>query len=421
LRVFIHPCNPFAFFLKRLYTQCLIIIIPSEVCKVKKIFLLFVFLVSIALLASGCQKSGEPVIKVGVIAELTGSIPAVGASCKNAALLAAKEINDAGGIEINGKKYKIELSIEDSAARPDQAAAVAQKLITQQKVVAIVGPNSSGNAIPASEIAETMKVPLITPWSTEPKTTINQKTGQPKQYVFRACFTDVFEGQALGKFASETLKKKRAAVLYDVGSDVLKSQAELFRKSFEAAGGKTVAFETYTSGDKDFSAQLTKIRDAEPDVIFLPSYYTDVPLQVQQAYRLGVKVPFLGSDAWSTPELIKMCGNDCEGFYFMNHYSPETKNPMTKKFADAYKAMHGSVPDDIAALTYDAFGLLAEALKKSAKLDAQSIRDSLAAIRDYKGVTGEMQFSEGSGDPRKGAVIMQIRNGNFAWFADTQP
>jgi branched-chain amino acid transport system substrate-binding protein len=388
---------------------------------VKKVLFLFAVLISIALVTVSCQKADQNVIKVGVIAELTGSIPAVGASCKNAALLAAKEINDAGGIELGGKKYKIELAIEDSAAKSDQAAAVAQKLITQQKVVAIVGPNSSGNAIPAAEIAETMKVSLITPWSTEPKTTINQKTGKPKQYVFRACFTDVFEGQALGKFASETLKKQKAAVLYDVGSDVLKSQAELFRSSFEAAGGKTVAFESYTSGDKDFSAQLTKIHNADPDIIFLPSYYTDVPLQVQQAYRLGIKVPFLGSDAWSTPELIKMCGKDCEGFYFMNHYSPETKNPMTKKFADAYKAMHGSVPDDIAALTYDSFGLLVQAIKTAGKADPQSIRDALAAIREYKGVTGEMQFQAGSGDPRKGAVIMQIKDGKFVWFADTQP
>jgi len=387
---------------------------------VKKVSLFIAALISIALLTVACQKSGENVIKVGVIAELTGSIPAVGASCKNAALLAVKEINDAGGIDLGGKKYKIELAVEDSAAKSDQAAAVAQKLITQNKVVAIVGPNSSGNAIPASEIAETMKVPLITPWSTEPKTTLD-KNGKPKQYVFRACFTDIFEGQALGKFASETLKKQRAAVLHDVGSDVLKSQAELFRTSFEAAGGKIVAFETYTSGDKDFSAQLTKIHDANPDIIFLPSYYTDVPLQVQQAYRLGIKVPFLGSDAWSTPELIKMCGKDCEGFYFMNHYSPETRNPMTKKFADAYKAMHGSVPDDIAALTYDSFGLLVKALKSAGKAEPQAIRDALAAITEYKGVTGEMQFQPGSGDPRKGAVIMQIKDGKFVWFADTQP
>jgi branched-chain amino acid transport system substrate-binding protein len=387
----------------------------------KKMLFLFTALISIAFLTLACQKSSEPVIKIGVIAELTGQIPAVGASCKNAALLAAKEINDAGGIELGGKKYRIELVVEDSAAKSEQAAAVAQKLITRDKVVAIVGPNSSGNAIPAAEIAETMKVALITPWSTEPKTTLDSRTGKPKQYVFRACFTDVFEGQALGNFASNTLKKKKAAILYDVASDVLKSQSELFRTSFEAAGGKVVAVETYASGDKDFSAQLTKIRNAGPDIIFLPSYYTDVPLQVQQANRLGIKVPFLGSDAWSTPELIKMCGKDCEGFYFMNHYSPETANPMTKKFSDAYKAMHGSVPDDVAALTYDSFGLLMTALKAANKAEPQAIRDALAAIREYKGVTGEMLFQPGSGDPRKGAVIMQIRNGKFVWFADTQP
>jgi len=369
----------------------------------------------------GCQKSSDSTVKIGLIAELTGDIPAVGASCKNAAELAAKEINDAGGITVAGKNYTVELFIQDTAAKPDQAAAAAQKLITQNNVIAIIGPNSSSNAIPASEIAETSKTVLITPWSTNPKTTRDARTGKPKNYVFRACFTDVFEGYILGKFAAGNLGVKRAAILFDVASEVLKSQSELFKSSFEKNGGTVVAYETYTTGDKDFSAQLTKIKNASPQIVFLPSYYTDVPLQVQQAHRLGINVPFLGSDAWSTEELIKMCGGECEGFYFCNHYSPDTKNPATRKFIETYTARYGKTPDDVAALTYDAFGLLREAVVKSGRLDRQAVRDSLARITEYKGVTGEMRFLPGSRDPIKGGVIMQIKNGKFSWFADVNP
>jgi len=369
----------------------------------------------------GCQKTSDSTVKVGLIAELTGDIPAVGASCKNSAELAAKEINDSGGITIAGKNYTVELFIQDSAAKPDQSAAAAQKLITQNNVIAIIGANASSNAIPASEIAETSKTVLITPWSTNPKTTQDSRTGEPKNYVFRACFTDVFEGHILGKFAAGNLGVKRAAILFDVASEVLKSQSELFKNSFEKSGGTVAAYETYTTGDKDFSAQLTKIKNAAPQIVFLPSYYTDVPLQVQQAHRLGINVPFLGSDAWSTEELIKMCGSDCEGFYFCNHYSPDTKNPATRRFIETYTAKYGKTPDDVAALTYDAFGLLRQAIVNSGTLDRQTVRDSLAKIKEYTGVTGEMRFLPGSRDPIKGGVIMQIKNGKFSWFADVNP
>jgi len=371
----------------------------------------------------GCgNNSGSPTVKIGLIAEISGQIPAVGASCRNAALLSVKQINDAGGIDLGGKKYLIQLLVEDSASKADQAAVVTQKLITQDNVLAIIGPNSSGNALPASEIAEQSKTVLITPWSTNPKTTINAKTGTPKKYVFRACFTDIFEGRVMGKFCHDTLKAQKAAVLFDVATEVFKSQAELFRKSFEAAGGKVVGFETYTTGDKDFSSQLTKIRNAGPDVIFSPSYYTDVSLQVQQARRLGIKVPFVGSDGWSTPELIKMCGKDCEGFYFCNHYSADSENPATRDFVAAYKAAYGTTPDDVAALTWDAFGLLWQALAKSGSIDdREMLRQRLSEGQSYKGVTGSIVFLANSGDPVKGAVIMRIKDGKFVWSSDSQP
>jgi branched-chain amino acid transport system substrate-binding protein len=383
--------------------------------------LLFCLLLGCLLLTSCANNNPGSTVKIGLIAELTGSIPSVGASCKNAAELAVKQINTSGGIELNGKKYKIDLILIDSAAKPDQAAAAAQRLITQDNVNLIIGPNCSSNALPASEIAEDAKVVLITPWSTNPKTTYNAKTSTPKKYVFRACFTDVFEGHVLAKFARENLKVTNAAILYDIASDVLKSQAELFKKSFTDRGGKIVAMETYTTSDKDFSAQFTKIKMKKPDIIFLPSYYTEVPLQVKQAHRLGIKVPFLGSDAWSTEELIKMCGRDVEGFFLCNHYSPNSTNPITHSFVTLYQQNYQQIPDDIAALTYDSFGLAVRALQDANSIERTAIRDSLAKISSFEGVTGNIQFNGQTGDPIKGAVILQIANGKFNWYADEQP
>jgi branched-chain amino acid transport system substrate-binding protein len=335
--------------------------------------------------------------------------------------MAVQEINDAGGLDVGGKKYQIDFTIEDNAGKADQSASAAQKLITQDNVVAIIGPNASRYAIPASEIAESNKTVLISPWSTNPQTTLDAKTGQPKKYVFRAAFIDPFQGRVVAKFALDNLKAKNAAVLYDIASDYNKGIAEFFKQTFEENGGKVVAFETYTTGDKDFTAQLTKIKDTNPDVIFLPNYYSEVPLQIQQAHRLGITAPFLGSDSWGSAELLTLCGADCEGYYFSTHYAADNATPVAKKFIDAYKAKYGNTPDDVAALTYDSFGLLWEALKSAGKVDRQAVRDALAKIPNYEGVTGTMQFKEGSGDPIKSAVILQIKDGKFNFFANANP
>ncbi len=387
----------------------------------KKASLLLAIVFAASMIAVQCPGGAPATIKVGVVAELTGDIPAVGASCKNAAEMAVKEINDAGGLEIGGTKYQIELFIEDNAGKADQSASAAQKLITQQNVVAIIGPNASRYAIPASEIAESAKVVLISPWSTNPKTTLDAKTGAAKRYVFRACFIDPFQGRVVAKFALDNLKARKAAVLYDVASEYNKGIAEIFKQTFEESGGQVVAFETYTTGDKDFSAQLTKIKNAGPDVVFLPNYYSEVPLQVQQGKRLGITVPFLGSDSWGSEELIKLCGGDCEGYYFSTHYAADAATPVAIKFIEAYKAKYGATPDDVAALTYDAFGLLWTALKNAGKVDREAVRDAMAKIPKYEGVTGTMQFKEGSGDPIKSAVILQIKGGKFVWFANANP
>jgi branched-chain amino acid transport system substrate-binding protein len=224
----------------------------------------------------------------------------------------------------------------------------------------------------------------------------------------------------LAKFVLNNLNARTAAVLYDVASEAPNGQANLFKETFEESGGSVVAFETYTTGDRDFSAQLTKIKAADPDVIFLPAYYNDVPLIAQQARRLGIDAQLVGSDAWSSPEIIKLGGADINDSYFCNHYSTEIATPVAQKFVSDYKAKYGMAPDDVAALTYDAFGLLTQAIKEAGKLDRQAIRDALAKIQKYEGVTGTMQFA-GSGDPIKSAVILQIKGGQFAWVANAQP
>ena len=387
----------------------------------KRAFCVFVLCIGVSSILVAGGKVEAPTIRVGVVAELTGDIPAVGASCKNAAEMAVKEVNDAGGLEVGGNKYKVDLFIEDNAGKADQSASAAQKLITQNNVVAIIGPNASRYAIPASEIAESSKVVLITPWSTNPKTTLDARTGAPKKYVFRSCFIDPFQGRVVAKFALDNLKAKKAAVLYDVASEYNKGIAEFFKKTFEEIGGQVVAFETYTTGDKDFSAQLTKIKETNPDVIFLPNYYSEVPLQIQQAHRLGMTTPFLGSDSWGSADLLKLGGQDLEGYYFSTHYAADAATPIATKFIAAYKAKYSSTPDDVAALTYDAFGLLWTALKNAGKVDRQAVRDALAKVPQYEGVTGNMKFQEGSGDPIKSAVILQIKNGQFVWFANANP
>ena len=380
------------------------------------------FLLSVICMLIGCgDNKQQDTIKVGLIVELTGDMPGVGASSKNAAQLAVNEQNSAGGISIGGKPYQIELVVEDNASKAEQSVAAVNKLITQDNVLAIVGPNASLGAIPAAEIAEYNKTLLITPWSTNPKTTLDTTTGKPKDYVFRACYTDPFEGRVLARFVLEKLKAKKVAVLYDVASEAPKSQADLFRLTFEELGGKTVAFETYTTGDRDFSAQLTKIKSANPDVIFLPAYYNDVGLIAQQAHRAGIKQPLVGSDAWSSPELIKLSNGTVEGDYFANHYASDIATPTAKKFIDDYTKQYGTIPDDVAALTYDSMGLLFEAIKTSPSIDRKVVRDSLATLANYPGVTGNIQFTAGSGDPVKSAVIMQIKGDKFVWVMNAAP
>jgi branched-chain amino acid transport system substrate-binding protein len=368
---------------------------------------------TLALISSGYgAKSGQEA-RLGVNAELTGNKPAVGDSCKKAVELLAAQINQAGGLKIGVKKIPLKLCIEDNGDKAKLAVAVAQKLIHRDKVLAIIGPNVSNLAIPAANVCEANQVVMISPWSTNPKTTAGKK------FIFRACFVDEFQGQVMAKFARQYLKAATAAALYDIDSEYNKDITKFFKQSFEAAGGRVVAYASYTTGTKDFSSQLTAIKAASPQVLFLPNYYHEVPFQVKQARALGLICPIIGSDSWQSQELLTLGGKAMEGCFFSAHYSLDHANPKARKFIADYEARYGQMPDDVAALTYDAGMLLCRAVSRAGSLDRIKVRDALAR-EHYEGVTGKIAF-KGTGDPVKSVVILQIKDGHFKYFTTVKP
>lgn len=385
----------------------------------------FAALCALALCCSmaSCRSERQTVIKIGVNAPITGDIPKVGEGTKYAAELWLEEVNKAGGIEVGGKKYPVALAVEDSEAKAESAVKANTKLITQDEVLAIIGPQASKEAIPAGAVANDKQTPMISPWSTNPDTT----AGRP--YVFRACFLDPFQGPVLANFISEEFKFTKAAVLYDVASDYPKGLAEFFKKAWESkhGAGSVVAYESFTTKDTDFSAQLTKIIHSGAEVLFAPQYYNEVALIVQQAKSLGWKGPIVGSDSWGSAETVQLCGEACYGQFFSTHYAAAGAQGATKAFIDRYKAKYGYVPDDVAALTWDALGLAQQAISSlktlsgSVKDDRKAVRDALAQIKDFDGITGKMTFS-GSGDPKKCAVIVKISDkGEYVFHKSVCP
>lgn len=370
-------------------------------------------LASVALASfAGC---GTPSVKIGVIAELTGSMPAVGTSCRNAVEMGTEEINAAGGVQIAGKKYKLELVVKDDKADPKAAATTARELI-EEDVVAIVGPNSTGGAVPAAAEAEKSKVVLVSPWSTGSQTTLTVG-GKPKTSVWRMCVTVSYEGEQMARFARDNLGAGKAAMLYDDTAEVLKNQAQDFSKSFESLGGAVVASEAFKPQDGSAAGQLDRIKAANPEVLFLNAYYGEVPAILKQVKAHGITAQIIGSDAWSSPDIIKQAGADIEGSYVFNMYSPESTDPMSRRFVKAYEKKYNSTPDDVAALSYDALGFIKKGLEGADGASREALDKSLLKIRDFKGVTGSMHFPANSGDPQRGAVMLKVEDGKFVLYA----
>ncbi len=352
-------------------------------------------------------------VRIGVIAPLSGPfLDREGRQTRQAAQLATARVNDAGGLKLDTGRRLVELVFEDSEDRPEVAVSAARKLINQAGAVAIVGPVLSRNAIAAATVAESLQIPMISPTATHPEVTAG------KRYVFRVAFVDDAQGMVLARFARRELAADRAAALYDVSNAYNKSIAEVFKQVFEQAGGRMVAFESYTSGDTDFEAQLNRIRAAEPDLLLLPNYAAAVALQVEQARRMGIEVPVLGGDAWAAASFAVR--ENFAGSFFTDHWHVDLTNDETRMFAEAYRRRHRQIPTSGAALTYDALGLLFRAIEEQGRLDGETLRRSLAATEGYPGVTGTISFPD-SGDPIKSVVIVKISGGETLFHRQIQP
>jgi len=389
----------------------------------KKSVVMFMALVAITFFLVPSASFGKDVLKIGINAPMTGDIPKVGEGTKFAAKMWLADIEAAGGLAVGGKKYDVELVIEDNESKAESAVKVNTKMITEDEVLVIVGPQSSKQAVPAGGIANNYKTPMISPWSTNPDTT------KDRPFVFRGCFLDPFQGPVLANFIKNEFGFTKAAVLYDVASDYPKGLAEFFKKAWEDLNGEgsVVAYESFTTKDADFSAQLTKIIRSGAEVLFTPQYYNGVALIVQQAHELGWDKPIVGSDSWGSAETVELCGKDCYGLFFSTHYAAAGAKGATKAFIERYEKEHGYTPDDVAALTWDSLHIVQEAIRSCGKItgnmekDRQCVRDALAGIKEFDGITGQMTFTE-EGDPIKCAVIVRISDeGEYEFYKSVCP
>jgi branched-chain amino acid transport system substrate-binding protein len=366
-------------------------------------------------LLSGCGQSGSTggdTIKVGEFASLTGKDATFGISSHEGTLLAIEQINAAGGVL--GKK--LDLITEDDQCKAGEAATVVNKLISRDNVVAVLGEVASSRSLEAAPICQQNKVPMISPSSTNPDVT---KTGD---YIFRVCFIDPFQGTVMANFATKTLKLKRVAVFTDVKSDYSKGLAKFFKERFTANGGEIVTELDYNGGDKDFKAQLTAIKAADPEGVFVPGYYTECALICVQAKQLGLNVPLFGGDGWESEKLFEIGGDAVEGNYLSTHYSPAASGTeLSTKFVEDYKKRwNGKTPDALAACGYDSALVLADAMKRAGSTDPQKLRDAIAATKDLPAVTSRITINE-SRDAKKSAVILQIKNGKYQYLETVEP
>jgi branched-chain amino acid transport system substrate-binding protein len=374
-------------------------------------------LIAALVAATGCTKRGSSTadpggdIKVGVYGDLTGQTSSFGQSTKNGTQMAADEINAAGGID--GRK--VQLITEDDQGEPGKAATVVAKLINQDKVRALIGEVASSNSIAAAPNAQEAKIPMISPSSTNPKVT------QIGDYIFRVCFIDPFQGEVMAKFAANTLKAKRAAILFDSNSDYSKGLIQFFKQSFTKLGGQIVAEQAYAQRDRDFTGQLTQIRSANPEVIYVPGYYQEVGVIAKQAKQLGINAPLLGGDGWDSPQLWDLGGEALNGNYISNHYSVDDPSPVIQDFVKRYKAKYNGVaPDALAALAYDAMMVLADSIKRAGGTESEKLRDAIAATKDLKGITGIITLDKDR-NAVKPAVVLELRDKKFVYKETIQP
>ena len=341
-------------------------------------------------------------IKIGEVDPLTGGVSQFGIGSHQGFVLAFEEVNAEGGI----LGQKIELVSEDDQSKPGQSATAVRKLITQDKVVAILGDATSSATLEAAPIAQADKIPMITPTATNPRIT------EVGDFIFRVCFLDEFQGRVLARFAREKLKAQKIFTLTDVKQDYSIDLLKFFKEEFAKLGGTIVGEQSYSTGDIDFRAQLTPIRVAKPDAVFVPGYYQEVALIVKQGRQIGLTMPFIGCDGWANQTLIAIGGKAVDGCFFSNHFSPDDQTPIVKSFVMKYQEKYGTLPDTFSALGFDAARLLADAIKRAGSSDPQAIRDALAKTAGFQGVTGEISL-DANRNASKPGLIVTVKQGKF--------
>lgn len=368
--------------------------------------------------ASGGDAGTGGTIKIGANFEMTGGQASFGNSSMKGLKLAVKEINAAGGVL--GKQ--LELVQADNASKSEEATRAAQKLISNDKVVALIGPVTSTNTLGAVPVAQEKKVPLITTSATNPKVTVDERTNKVNEYVFRVCFIDPFQGKVAADFASKDLKVKNAAIYLDSSSDYSKGLQKFFKETFTKNGGTIVAEESYQQKDTDFKAVLTRIKEKNPEFIYVPGYYEEVGKIVKQARELGITAPIMGGDGWDSPQLLEIAGKDAlNNTYLSNHYAADDSSAEIKKFVEAFKKDNNNeTPDSLAALGYDAVNMLVDAIKRANSADPQKITEALAKTKDLKLATGSLTLNE-THDPVKSAVVLEYKDGKQVFKSKVNP
>jgi branched-chain amino acid transport system substrate-binding protein len=361
------------------------------------------------LLALSALRSAEPV-RVGFFMSLTGRDASFGEASIRGARLAVDEVNAAGGV----LGRPMELVVEDNRSVAGESATAARKLITRDRVVALIGECSSGRTLEAAPVAQAAGVPLVTPAATSPKVT------EVGDAIFRVCFVDPFQGEVLAAFARRRLGARRAALLLEAGSPYSVGLAEFFSRAFRAQGGEIVADQRYAGADTDFRAQLTAIRSARPDVIFLPGYYVAAGLVARQARELGLAASLLGGDGFEAPQLLEIGGEALEGACYSTHFSAENREAASRRFVASFQARHGAVPNGLSALSYDAVQLVADAIRRAGTTERAALRAALAATRDFAGVTGRTSLNERR-DADKEAAIIRVTKGRLEFVETVRP
>ncbi|HVP67191.1 MAG TPA: ABC transporter substrate-binding protein [Anaeromyxobacteraceae bacterium] len=363
--------------------------------------------------APAAAPSAERIL-VGHIGSMTGSEATFGQSTDNGIKLAIEQWNAKGGV----KGRQLALKTYDDQGKPEEAAVAATRLVVNDKVNVLLGEVASSRSLAMAPIADSNKVPMITPSSTNPRVT--KEKDQVRPFVFRVCFIDPFQGTVMAKFARDDLKVTRVAILRDVGNDYSMGLADYFLAKFKELGGTIVDDQSYKAGDQDFKAQLTAIKGKNPEAIYVPGYYTDVALIARQARELGMKQPLLGGDGWDSVKLYEIGGKAIEGSYYSNHYASDDPSPRIQDFVKAYQARFGSIPDGLAAMGYDAAMVAFDAMSRASEPSGVPLRDAIAATKDYAGVTGVITI-DSNHDANKPAVVVEVKGGKSVYVTTIRP